>query len=182
MNPATDPLAQLRDIHLPDTVGIWPPAPGWWILAILFIAAAVFAWHFCRSRRKASAYRRDASALLQQHWSDFVREGNVRSYLQNLQVALRRIALSFDPSSAALTGDDWLAFLDRSSPVKHPNKQAPQRFQSELGQILLTEAYRKKPNATDAQLKELHNLAIYWARQHSTRKSSASTQQEPSNA
>lgn len=182
MNPATDPLAQLRDIHLPNTVGLWPPAPGWWILAILFIAAALFAWHFCRSRRQASAYRRDASALLQQHWSDFKREGNVRGYLQNLQVALRRIALSFDPSSAALTGDDWLNFLDQSTPTKHLNKPTTAKFQSELGQILLTEAYRQNPSASEAQLQELHNLAIYWARQHSAQKRPSQHPEEPANA
>jgi hypothetical protein len=33
MNP--DPLAQLRDIHLPEPVSWWPPAPGWWGLALV---------------------------------------------------------------------------------------------------------------------------------------------------
>ena len=28
----TDPLAELRDIHLPPEIGWWPPAYGWWIL------------------------------------------------------------------------------------------------------------------------------------------------------
>ena len=42
MNPAASNL-QLRDIHLPDAVSWWPPAPGWWLLlgglllALLFI-------------------------------------------------------------------------------------------------------------------------------------------------
>jgi len=31
MNP--DPLAPLRPLHLPDQIGWWPPAPGWWLLA-----------------------------------------------------------------------------------------------------------------------------------------------------
>ena len=31
MNGSPDPLSELRDIHLPDPVSWWPPAPGWWI-------------------------------------------------------------------------------------------------------------------------------------------------------
>ncbi|MDP7406676.1 MAG: DUF4381 domain-containing protein, partial [SAR324 cluster bacterium] len=27
-----DPLAALRDVHLPPAVSWWPPAPGWWII------------------------------------------------------------------------------------------------------------------------------------------------------
>ncbi|HAU18090.1 MAG TPA: DUF4381 domain-containing protein, partial [Marinobacter adhaerens] len=46
MNPQ-DPLSQLRDIHLPETGGLWPPAPGWWVLAILLIAVlAALVWLF----------------------------------------------------------------------------------------------------------------------------------------
>jgi hypothetical protein len=33
-----DPLAQLRDWHLPDPIQWWPPAPGWWISAAVFLA------------------------------------------------------------------------------------------------------------------------------------------------
>ena len=29
----------LRDLHLPDAIGWWPPAPGWWVLFVLALAA-----------------------------------------------------------------------------------------------------------------------------------------------
>ena len=31
-----DPLAQLRDIHLPEPILWWPLAPGWWVLIVLY--------------------------------------------------------------------------------------------------------------------------------------------------
>ena len=52
MNPQ-DPLSQLRDIHLPDTGGFWPPAPGWWLLALIALAAlAGLIWWLRRQRRR----------------------------------------------------------------------------------------------------------------------------------
>jgi hypothetical protein len=33
----TDPLAQLRDIQLPEPVGLWPLAWGWWALLLLVV-------------------------------------------------------------------------------------------------------------------------------------------------
>ena len=40
MNPATGP--DLRDIHLPRRAGWWPPAPGWWVLGAIVLAALVY--------------------------------------------------------------------------------------------------------------------------------------------
>ena len=34
MNDAALPL---RDLRLPEPVGWWPPAPGWWILAAIVV-------------------------------------------------------------------------------------------------------------------------------------------------
>ena len=36
-----DPLAELRPNILPEPVGLWPPAPGWWIVALLVLAAII---------------------------------------------------------------------------------------------------------------------------------------------
>ena len=50
--PATaNPLDQLKDIHTPDAIGLWPPAIGWYLVLIFLIAVLVLAgvmlWRRC---------------------------------------------------------------------------------------------------------------------------------------
>jgi len=57
---ADDPSSiPLRDIHLPDPIGWWPPAPGWSIvLGLLVLASAGLAfalWHRHRRRLQRAA-------------------------------------------------------------------------------------------------------------------------------
>jgi hypothetical protein len=37
-----DALSELADIRMPGEVSYWPLAPGWWILAALLLALAVY--------------------------------------------------------------------------------------------------------------------------------------------
>ena len=61
-----NPLDQLRDIHLPEPISWWPPAPGWWILALA--SSVLLAWllRFLYRRYKAKHYRRQALAQLKE--------------------------------------------------------------------------------------------------------------------
>jgi hypothetical protein len=163
MNPEADPLAQLRDIHLPEAIGIWPPAPGWWLL--LTFGIVLLAWLYCnlRARRRASAYRRNAKKLLTNYWLQLQAGGDQKIYLENLLIVLRRTALSFAPNAASLTGESWLVFLDNHS------IDTKAKYQSELGQLLLTEPYRAKPQVSASQLLQLHQLALQWVTNHQHR-------------
>lgn len=62
----TDPLAQLRDIHLPADISWWPLALGWWVLIIAF--GVMIGWAIVKAaqRYSASLYRRQALAALAQ--------------------------------------------------------------------------------------------------------------------
>jgi len=51
MNTPLNPLDSLRDIHLPEDPGFWPPAIGWWIvgvlssLVIVSIVVGIWRWY-----------------------------------------------------------------------------------------------------------------------------------------
>lgn len=113
MTPA-DPLAQLRDIHLPDPVAAWPPGPAWWLLAALALALAIGAAVWMLRRYRANAWRRQARAALNAAWNQWRAEGDDVAYLQAVNAILKRAALHQFPreSVAALSGAAWEAFLD----------------------------------------------------------------------
>ena len=110
-DPSTLPL---REIHLPESVGWWPPAPGWWLLPVLLLLGLAVAWyarHLYR-RRKFSAInmaRRELAAIRSRYAADRDAGRCVRS----VSGLLRRVSISVFPraESAGLTGADWLAFL-----------------------------------------------------------------------
>ena len=62
--PETNAL-ELRDIHLPDPVSLWPPAPGWWILFALVVVTILSAliWRRWRAQHRV---RREGLLQLEQ--------------------------------------------------------------------------------------------------------------------
>ena len=99
-------LAQLADIRLPEPVGIWPPAPGWWILAALLVAGIYFGGHklfvwwrrrrFCQHALLELDRIFDELALAGPEDSDTAR----LRYANSFNSVLRRVALVHFPNSA----------------------------------------------------------------------------------
>lgn len=103
-------LSQLRDIHLPPPVSWWPPAPGWWALAALLLLTLGLGLWLLRRRRRNRWRRRALAELAQLRGTD---DGQL---VRGVSVLLRRVAISRFPQAevAALTGEAWLKFLDRT--------------------------------------------------------------------
>ncbi len=160
MNPQ-DPLAELRDLANPEAISMWPPAPGWWVLACLLIVLTFVISRKVKAKRYARAYRLEARDELMLHWRQYEQKKDSLAYLSSLNLTLKRTALSAFPASgaAASSGEQWLKFLDSTLPLKHRE----QTFQSDLGQVLVDAPYRKH---SDEDPSQIHALSLVWIQHH----------------
>ncbi len=153
-----DPLAQLQDIHLPDAISYWPPAWGWWLVAVVSISTisiGIFLW---RRYKVRNLYRLQAIHELEQVQEKYTAEQNAE-YLQALNIILRRSALSGlgKNFNTSLKGEDWLTWLDNQV------KKSDKIFSEGVGRALLIGPYQKNPEFNRI---ELHAAAINWIKQH----------------
>ncbi len=147
-----NPQLNLNDIHLPDAVSVWPLALGWWLVLGVVIAILMGGWIFMRYWRKKAAYR---LALQQLKALRPVKGQDDAARLADLAVFLRRAAMTLDQheSVAALTGQDWLNYLNRRLP--------DQPFKGAMGTYLITGAYQSK-TSVDVKPNELWLLCQRW--------------------
>lgn len=105
----------LRDLHLPEPVGWWPLAPGWWALMAVAVVGLVWLLLKYRQRWRRSAARRYALRQLRRYVDAYVNHRDAVMLGSQLSALLRRTMLAYAPREkvAGLTGEDWLAFLDR---------------------------------------------------------------------
>lgn len=167
---AEDPLSQLADIHLPESVAFWPPAPGWWFLAacILLLVFLLVGWLY----RQWMLRRRLSSALqeLDTAWDNYEQktsssDNNNQAGLELLydfSTLLKRVALVYYPQTdvAKLTGQSWTQFLDMS----HGSTE----FTNGHGKALADGEYRP---VFDADAAALHVLVRQWIKQQYLQKS-----------
>ena len=114
----TDPLQQLKDIALPPDPSWWPPAIGWWVLAIALLAllcwAVNIAYRGWQSRAPIRAAR-NLYADLHQQFS--AQELDPISFANGCNETLKRLLVhslghtELGPQSGA----HWLQALDSIS-------------------------------------------------------------------
>lgn len=112
MNPAELPL---RDLHLPEPVSWWPLAPGWWLLLALAVTGLAYLAYRWRRAWTRNTARRRALRAVDACVAQYERHGNAVRLGAELSELLRRAMLAYAPRGevAGLTGEDWLAWLDR---------------------------------------------------------------------
>lgn len=150
------PLGQelaLRDIHAPPTPGLWPPAPGWWVLfALGLVLLGLLAWRLLRRYRLLRRRRKilDELAALEGR-------GVGPDLAAEVSALLKRVALARFPRAqvASLTGLSWLEFLDFNG--------GRGRFADGPGRVLAEGPYAPAP---DFNANALLALAADWIRRN----------------
>lgn len=159
-------LDQLQPLILPEPVGFWPPAPGWWLLLILLPALGYGLW---RARtllpKKASAdtvepldpLRQAALVELAQMPKPY--EGApAGAWLQQINGLLKRLCRNHYPYSQShtLNGRKWLAFLDNRCPAAGLTRWM----------ILVEGAYKPECKLDDKAINGLTQSVETWIRKH----------------
>ena len=157
MNPqGTDLLSQLRDIHGAPQLPWWPPAPGWWIIAIIVLALAGYGLY-----RGIRAWKRRLHRRRTLRWVDEIEQAiDPLNAPQEFVAAFNRIfkviALRAFPEQpcASMQGEEWVGFLQREMGGEPDVAQL---------EALATGPYQPRPHF-DAEA--LGRLARRWILQH----------------
>ncbi|MFM0153361.1 DUF4381 domain-containing protein [Paraburkholderia sediminicola] len=113
-------LKPLQELPLPEAVSYAPHTIGWVFVAVVLLAALGVAIWFGRRRHEKQRYRRAAlmelesiEASLASTHADREQRANALAAVPRL---IKRTALVIAPREqvAALTGGEWLAFLQRT--------------------------------------------------------------------
>lgn len=128
MNPATEQaLAQLRDIHAPQAISIWPLAPGWYALAGLVLALALGLYSYYRYWIKHKRYRKQAL----KHLEHIYQQATAEQFLQDVAELIKHTALQRDHRVAKLSGDAWQHYLAQAMPADIAKTLAVARYQQQ---------------------------------------------------
>ena len=162
-----NPLDQLLPPITPEAVSWWPPAPGWWLLAILL---PLLSWGLWRLRKRLARRARKAA---RNNGLDPLRMAALReleqlprpqggepagAWLQQLNALLKRLCREHYPSqqSHTLSGRAWLAFLDGRCPAAGLTRWM----------VLVDGGYRAQCSLDESAIEGLHKSVDTWIRKH----------------
>lgn len=162
-----NPLDQLHPLILPEAVGAWPPAPGWWLLLILIPALAYGAWrgrHLLPRKTLRPSGEQALDPLRQAALEELARMPKpydgapAGAWLQQINGLLKRLCRNHYPYSQShtLNGRKWLAFLDNRCPAAGLTRWM----------ILVEGAYKPECKLDDKAINGLTQSVETWIRKH----------------
>lgn len=154
MNP--DFLSQLRDIHAAPLAPWWPPAPGWWVLALLLLVLMGWIGRRLLARAKTSQRRKQMLG-----WVDFLNVmvdpvNEPQAYLSTLNRIFKLVALKAFPGQqcVAMSGTKWVEFLSGKLKNEHSVESLS---------VLATGPFDPKPEFDPVAMSA---LARVWIKKH----------------
>ncbi len=150
-------LSQLRDIHMPGSISVWPIALAWYAVFILALAASFYAFYRYQLYRKKQMRKKNVLSHIDRLRHELCLEEHYPLVYQELSTLLRRIALFTHarPDVAHLTGEAWLSFLDQQCQTH--------LFTRDIGRLLLSAPYFPD-NTPVADPKPLLTLTEEWVK------------------
>ncbi|WP_300238549.1 DUF4381 domain-containing protein [Pseudomonas sp.] len=160
-------LEQLQPLLLPPEVSLWPPAPGWWLLALLLpvIGFAIWRWRHLWPRKAVRARSEQPldpvrlAALAELALLPKPYDGApAGAWLQALNALLKRLCRNHYPYSQShtLNGRKWLAFLDNRCPAAGLTRWM----------VLVEGAYKPECKLDDKAIAGLTQAVDTWIRKH----------------
>mgnify|MGYP001823332300 CR=1 FL=1 len=149
-------LAQLTDIHVAAEPGLWPPAPGWWLLAALALIGLFLLLRIAARKRAVRRRRRAWQQELEFLRQRFDPADQPHEYLAAVNRLFRAVALRAFPDTACarLEGQDWVAFLTGLMP------------ESETAEDLAVLARGPYAPAPEFEPESLQRLAAAWVERY----------------
>ncbi|GIZ12101.1 DUF4381 domain-containing protein [Pseudomonas sp. NCCP-436] len=162
-----NPLDQLLPLIDPQPIPWWPPAPGWWLLALILPLMGWGLWRLARywRNRPRRAPREQALDSLRLAALDELAQlskpydgAAAGPWLQQLNGLLKRLCRQRypDAGSHVLSNRAWLAFLDSRCPAAGLTRWM----------VLVEGAYRPHCILSDKAVDELEQAVATWIRKH----------------
>jgi hypothetical protein len=151
-----DLLSQLRDIHAAPAVPWWPPAPVWWILALLLLVLLIWLGRRLLARIRVHQRRKQMLGWVDHLNANIDPQRDPQAYLSTLNRIFKLVALRAFPGQhcAALAGQDWANFL--AANMKNSNS-------AESLNVLASGPYDPAPQFDPDTMSE---LTRFWIKQH----------------
>ena len=151
-----DPLADLKDIHIPPSVDYWHLAMGWYlIVSLCFVGFLVIIWNLY-NRWDSVNPTQDVLKRLEHLRKAYEYEEDPVAIAIELSQLLRRVAMMAFPHQGIenLRNEIWLDFLERTGNI--------QSFTQGVGRALISAPYHSQ---TKNSVEALFNLATTWVKQ-----------------
>lgn len=147
---------QLRDVHVPEAISWWPPAPGWWLVLIAALGLLIFALVRWRGYRRKNQYRRIALTELGECFEAQLADQDSRRYLQSANAILKRCVISINPTPITVraNGAAWLELLE---------SYYEKKFNPETRAALSESVYRAD---SSCDISRIHPELVDWIKHH----------------